>query len=132
MTANLLFITANEKNALLVPNAALRWNPNPNQIAPDVRGKYLKAKSKRRSVLDVETVDHGVVWVKDDEGFVRPIQLRLGASDSVNTVVLQVLRGELNEGTEVVIGEGHAQSGSNAGNPFTPQIFKKKQQSNGS
>jgi HlyD family secretion protein len=54
MTANLLFEIERHENVLKVPNAALRWKPRPQQIAPDVRAETLKAmnsrddKSKRR------------------------------------------------------------------------------------
>lgn len=37
LTANLQFEVADEKDVLMVPNAALRWAPQPELIAPDVR-----------------------------------------------------------------------------------------------
>ena len=37
LTANLTFVVADKADALLVPNAALRWQPVADQIAPDIR-----------------------------------------------------------------------------------------------
>src|SRR5262249_54347872 len=37
LTANALFEVGRHDNVLLVPNAALRWWPQPDQIAPDAR-----------------------------------------------------------------------------------------------
>ncbi len=37
LTADVKFEVNDEKDVLLVPNAALRWQPKPEQIAPDVR-----------------------------------------------------------------------------------------------
>ena len=39
LTANAKFIIGRRENVLLVPNAALRWSPRPDQIAPDARKK---------------------------------------------------------------------------------------------
>ena len=40
LTANVDFIVRKETNALLVPNAALRWSPSsPDEIAPDARSQ---------------------------------------------------------------------------------------------
>ena len=56
MTANLLFEIERHEDVLKVPNAALRWKPRPQQIAPDVREETLKAmaggggKSKKNPV----------------------------------------------------------------------------------
>ena len=37
LTANLKFIVSERKNVLLVPNAALRWIPQPDQVAPSAQ-----------------------------------------------------------------------------------------------
>ena len=42
LTANVKFTVGHRQNVLLVPNAALRWLPRPNQIAP-VDGDSLAA-----------------------------------------------------------------------------------------
>ena len=51
LTTNLTFIVADKKDALLVPNAALRWQPTREQIAPELRDAYFRAaraKNARR------------------------------------------------------------------------------------
>jgi len=47
MTANLLFEIERHENVLKVPNAALRWKPRPQQIAPDVRDETVAAMNRR-------------------------------------------------------------------------------------
>ena len=47
MTANLLFEIERHENVLKVPNAALRWKPRSQQIAPDVRDETVAAMNRR-------------------------------------------------------------------------------------
>jgi HlyD family secretion protein len=126
LTTNLTFIVAKKKNVLLVPNAALRWQPAPQQIAPDVRDAYNQLRGKKRSPTD-ETSE-SFVWVKGEDGFVRYIQVHTGLSDTVNTEILEVLNGaELPEHTVLVVGEGRVEAPAGGGaNPFVPQVFKPK------
>jgi HlyD family secretion protein len=125
-TTNVTFILADRNNALLVPNAALRWQPSRRQVAPDAREAYNKMKSKKKSAADSDGGDYGVVWIRAEDGFVRPLSVHIGLSDSINSEILVPLPDELREGTELVVGEGKAQSDSGGANPFTPQIFKPK------
>jgi len=46
MTASLLFEIERHDDVLKVPNAALRWKPRPQQIAPDVRAETLAAMNR--------------------------------------------------------------------------------------
>jgi len=124
LTANLSFRVSEKDNALLVPNAALRWQPANRQIHPDARADYAKVKNKKRAENEPE---RGFVWVAEG-GYVRPIQVQLGPSDKVNTEVVDVVGGELSEGTDLVVGEGRTQGSNGGGNPFAPQIFKKPQE----
>ena len=126
LTTNLSFVVADEKDVLLVPNAALRRQPPRAEIAPDVRSAYYKLKGKKRSPTDPDAQDHGFLWVKGNDGLLRYIEVRTGWSDTVNTEILKVLNGgELPEHTQVIVGEGKAESHTGAdSNPFTPKIFK--------
>jgi HlyD family secretion protein len=127
MTANLSFVVADKKNVLLVPNAALRWQPATAQIAPDERQAYAKLTGKKRAPSDSDASDHGFLWVQGDDGYVRYIEVRTGVSDLVNTEIVGVLNGgELPEHTKVITGEGRAQSASGGANPFAPQMFRPK------
>jgi HlyD family secretion protein len=122
MTTNLSFIVADKSNVLLVPNAALRWQPNRQQIAPEMRDSYAQLRSKKRSA---DSEDHGFVWTRGDDDFVRYVEVQLGNSDSVKTEIVKVISGgELPEHTQVVVGETKANSRAGSTNPFAPQIFR--------
>src|SRR5271157_3455044 len=128
LTANLTFVVADKKDALLVPNAALRWQPAADQIAPDLRDTYNRLKGKKRSPTDTDTMNHGFVWVTSDDGHLRYIDLRTGLSDTVNTEVLGVNGGgELPEHTQVIIGESLKGARIGAANPFVASPFRKKE-----
>jgi HlyD family secretion protein len=130
LTTNLTFIVADKEDALLVPNAALRWQPQKQQIAPDVADTYFALRGKKRTPNDPEAQDQGFVWVKDQDGYVRFIQLQLGLSDTVNTEVLGAISGgDLQKGTQVIVAEGKAEAVGATTNPFvaTPFGNKKKE-----
>jgi len=128
LTANLTFVVADKTDALLVPNAALRWQPVADQIAPDLRDTYYRLKGKKRSPTDTDTVNHGFVWVTSDDGHLRYIDVRTGLSDTVNTEVLGVNGGgELPEHTQVIIGEVLTGARIGAANPFVASPFRKKE-----
>jgi HlyD family secretion protein len=129
LTANVRFVAREETNALLVPNAALRWTPSElAQVAPEARSGKLpdpapaNAASNSKSLKQDKTPEGrvGVVWSRDGK-FVRPLEVKLGASDGENTAVVS---SALQEGQEVVTGENEtAQAGTQ--NPFVPQIKRR-------
>ena len=47
LTANVTFIVGERKNVLLVPNAALRWTPQLEQVVAEFRGSPKKAQGAR-------------------------------------------------------------------------------------
>ena len=77
LTANVHFVVRQETNALLVPNAALRWSPSSlAQIAPDIRSKIQSDSPADASTGDpsppgVKGSDD-VIWLKDGD-YVRPV-----------------------------------------------------------
>jgi HlyD family secretion protein len=129
LTANVRFVARQESNALLVPNAALRWTPSSvTQLAPDARSwKFPEpvpinstgfSNLPKQDKAPVTRV--GVIWLRDGK-FVRPLEVKLGASDGENTAVATTT---LREGQEVVTGENEtAQAGTQ--NPFVPQIKRR-------
>jgi HlyD family secretion protein len=127
LTANLTFVVADKKDVLLVPNAALRWQPASAQVAPEVREAYHRERGKKRSPADPDT-GHGFVWFQGDDGFVRYIEVQTGMSDSVNTEVVKVIDGELPEHTKLITGEAVAGNRSNGANPFVASPFSKKKE----
>lgn len=132
LTANAEFEVHRHPGALLVPNAALRWQPDPEQVAPDVREDYLRSLRQASAAAgepssfarEKEAHEHGQVWVPA-QAFVRPAPIQLGLTDGMNT---EVVGGDLEEGTPVVIGlvDADADTSTGTSNPFLPQPFKNK------
>jgi HlyD family secretion protein len=133
LTANLDFEVDQRENALMVPNAALRWRPQPAQIVPDAReAANVKASAKRATAKSEgekkteKTEEHGTVY-KEENGLVRPVHVKLGISDGVHT---EIVSGELKEGDALVVGETRrdADAANGGANPFTPRMFNAKKQ----
>jgi HlyD family secretion protein len=130
LTANVHFQLNCQTNALLVPNAALRWAPSSlAQIAPDTRPGKLNdppandppgaGQSPQKDKGHVSS--RRTLWLKDGE-FVRPIEVIGGTSDGANTAVA----GEgLREGLEVVTGETVGSAQSDVKNPFLPKVIRR-------
>jgi HlyD family secretion protein len=123
LTANVHFVTRRESNALLVPNAALRWTPSAlAQISPDARSQNPADPPPSDSPNGPNPKEReGVIWLKDGE-FVRPLEVKLGISDGTSTsVAADTLRG----GQEVVVGEEAESAPAGTQNPFLPQIRRR-------
>jgi HlyD family secretion protein len=126
LTANVKFIVGERRNVLLVPNAALRWQPQPDQIVPKYRQTASSKKGARKSSspqAGQEQPKRKLVWVPQGAR-VRPVEVTRGLSDGSLT---EVSGPNLKEGMPVVVGEvekGSASQGS-GGSPFAPQLFKK-------
>jgi HlyD family secretion protein len=114
MTAALQFEVARRNNVVLVPNAALRWKPRPTMVAPEYR------KAAKHAKADKEGSDKATVWIQDGE-FVRPVPVRTGLTDGVQT---EILSGELEQGEPIVIGARRAAKADDASaTPFAPKMF---------
>jgi HlyD family secretion protein len=128
LTANVRFVVRKESNTLLVPNAALRWSPSSLvQISPDARSskaaepeaRDAAGKSGPDSKLAKDSKERaGTIWVKDGD-FVRPVAVKVGASDGVSTgIACENVR----EGQEVVTGETAETAQGGTRSPFVPQF----------
>lgn len=125
LTANARFITGKKEDVLLVPNAALRWSPRSDQIAPDVRQKTQAAKgSKRGSGGEPgavgSTQSRGTIWAVQGN-FVRPIRVNTGLTDGAFT---EAEGKEVTDGMQVVIGETTREASAGPGterSPLMPQ-----------
>jgi HlyD family secretion protein len=126
LTANVQFAVTNLKNVLTVPNVALRWIPQPQRIAPDVRPSSSRPSRKPSPPGAVRPPGpHDVVWVQSGE-YVRPLAVRAGLSDGSQT---QIEGDQVLEGLAVVVGENlPGESHDNTTNPFTPQLFGGRRQ----
>jgi HlyD family secretion protein len=83
------------------------------------------AKSAKPAQGPTDRKERGRLWVQDGN-FVRPVDVRLGVTDGVNT---EVSGSKLQEGIEVVVGEArNDQAGDAVDNPFAPKLFRGGQQ----
>jgi HlyD family secretion protein len=133
LTANVQFELKHLSNVLLVPNAALRWNPNIDQIAPDFR-KLSKQPDQNRPEADqgpkpglkadraISGIDRNVVWELKGQ-YVRPLRVQVGLSDGVMT---QVQGKDLSAGMVIVTGDrDQKEASTDTKNPFTPQFLRR-------
>jgi HlyD family secretion protein len=133
LTANAQFKIGRRQGVLVVPNAALRWSPKSDQIAPDFRQTAnAPAGLLRQDIKSPDTIaesqTHGTVWVKQGN-FVRPVHVNVGLTDGT---VTEVEGNDLREGLRVVVGEAARDTATASGtdrSPFMPQIGRGQRQS---
>jgi HlyD family secretion protein len=132
LTANVEFLTGERHDVLLVPNAALRWRPQPDQIDPLSRqraeGPALAADARSRSEKKAAAKQTGILWV-DEGDLVRSVTVTLGLSDGVQT---EVQGQDLSDGAPVVIAVQSVESAAEeqATNPFAPKPWWNRRPSN--
>jgi HlyD family secretion protein len=123
-------MVAERDNVLMVPNAALRWTPQPDRIGPQVR-QALKERKRNNpggqeasaGKEDTGVPRQGVLWIPQGK-YVKPMKVRLGLSDGSLT---EVQNPKLQEGMQVVLGErSKEESATSAASPFTPQLFRRR------
>ena len=119
MTAYVSIGVASREDALLVPNAALRFKPSetngsngdkpaggaPPAVGPSATSGSGGAGEARGKGKKRDTAS-GTVYVID-QGELKPVSVQLGITDNRNT---EVVGGELKAGNRVVIGENIASS----------------------
>lgn len=110
MTATADIVTADKQNVLLVPNAALRFSPQ----APAGEGGQaqsggitgqLSMRPRRNRAERSVTLSRGAtqtVYVKDEDGKPKPVQIVTGDSDGSQT---EVISGGLKPGMQVITGQ---------------------------
>lgn len=139
LTANAQFEIQHKKDVLLVPNAALRWVPQPEQIAPDARAELEAARARPAKPAKAaggeaaapaqpaadDEMRRASLWIATN-GFVRPLAVKVGASDGTFTEVsgTEVAGDTVKEGVAVVVGDARpdAANAPASANPFTPQF----------
>ncbi len=115
LTANAKFEIGRHKSVLLVPNAALRWWPQPGEVAPEFR-----QKSQARPQLGA------TLWIAQGR-FTLPVPVKTGPTDGAFT---EVAGAGMIEGLRVISGENAESSvavQTAEHNPFAPQIFRGQQ-----
>lgn len=133
MTATVDFIVAEAKDVLCVPNAALRFRPEPTQMAavPDPAaagaaagggkgGNGARGRGGRRGMSDGK----GTVWLADGPDRVTALPVATGLSDSECTE----LRGE-GVSEELLVVTGRDDNGASEAGPTSP--FQQKSSSRG-
>jgi len=125
MTATVDFVVGLARDVLCVPNAVLRFRPEPDAVVhaggegegvgPRFGGGHQGARGNRHG-------DHAVLWLPIDDHQVKPMPVKRGLSDETCTEV----SGEgVSDGLQVVAGIQRVEAGEKSGfNPF--------QQNNGS
>jgi len=133
LTARVQFEVEERKHVLLVPNSALRWQPKIQHVAPASRDLFATVlrqqaaapRAGAASASKTNTADvpqRGTLWVKSNE-FVRPISVEIGLTDGIHTEV----RGpNIEDGTEIVLGQTQETTPEDGATPFLPQIKNNK------
>jgi HlyD family secretion protein len=119
LTARISFDVEKRENALLVPSAALRWQPRPEDVVSEERSSVALAPSSERfpdadqSKRAHPPRDHeaaGVLWIQQGD-YVKPVRVTIGLSDGLMT---EVSSGGLREGDEIVVGASRVDSNPDA------------------
>ncbi len=100
MTANLQFEVARRSDVILIPNQALRWHPTPEQITPSARDAFSLETADDGTEKTTVAIDSPTVWVRADDGLVRPVPVTVGLSDGM---VSENTGAEVQPGSVVVV-----------------------------
>ena len=135
MTATISIVVGEAKNALRVPNSALRFQPPPEVIQAlfeemrremlAKRGQTAQADGQQKGRrpqgnfqmgqgsgrMGSRSRDRARVWIQDETGKLKMVSIRTGVTDNTFT---EITGGDLQEGMEVITGEAtQANSSSN-------------------
>ena len=107
MTATASIVTKQLQNALLVPNAALRFNPSAGGAKSGGITSSLMPGPRRGGNRAARSVSFGAgssqtVYVLGDDGTPQPIQVTVGDSDGSRTAITG---GDLKAGMKVITGQ---------------------------
>jgi HlyD family secretion protein len=145
LTADIKFEVDQRRNVLLVPNAALRWAPQVEQVAapfrksdiamslvPDEMSGAPFGRPDAAKSPDVKKPVPNAVWIPDGQ-FVRPLAVKVGLTDGFMTELEPIAGGmdlkDFKEGMPVVVGEEMQSSddgNSGTTNPFAPQFRRRR------
>lgn len=117
MTASVTFEVDRQTGALKIPNAALRFTPPPELAAePPTPAPAPAPKKPDGPPRERGRGTRGRVWIQSPGG-VTAVPIVSGATDGAFT---QILKGELQEGQEIVIGISQEGKDAPMTNPFAP------------
>ncbi len=133
LTANAQFELSQRRNVLIVPNAALRWYPQLDQVAPKFRamadgsgprdGLDTGEQQTAKPAANTDTrSSQGLLWTQDGS-YVRPVKVHVGLTDGTMT---EVQGDDVKEGMEVIVGEQRQETtDTGTTNPFAPQPMRR-------
>ncbi|MFW6140632.1 MAG: efflux RND transporter periplasmic adaptor subunit [Acidobacteriota bacterium] len=124
MTATVSIIVGEAKNALRIPNSALRYTPG-QEVMQQVFAEMKKEREEQGNEVSQMKAspsnfqgqkrglglgqnkgrDAASVWIEDETGKLRILFVRTGVTDNMYT---EVKSGDLEEGQEVIVDEGSA------------------------
>uniref|UniRef100_UPI0040578B35 efflux RND transporter periplasmic adaptor subunit n=1 Tax=Candidatus Electronema sp. TaxID=2698783 RepID=UPI0040578B35 len=110
MTATAEIEVRKAENALVVPTAALRFNPQ-TQEQMQKKGSFLDSvmsprrfpRREKRVTQKMDSRGEQQLWLLGDDGQPKPVQVKIGLSDGSNA---EALEGGLKEGDLVIISAG--------------------------
>lgn len=119
MTATVEFLTETATDALIVPNAALRFRPS-DATSPAGAGQQPAA---------ARPANAGMLWYQDKDGTVKGVRIRTGITDGQKTVVT----GEgITEGMQIIVGAAvAAPAGASSATPAAASPFQTQTQGGG-
>ena len=131
LTANVQFELDHRTNVLMVPNAALRWRPSAEQVAPEAREAFERlsarrgnpegglASSSKPGTGSAASTSRTALWIAEGDS-VKPVRVQAGMTDGAFT---EVQGDGLAEGLRVVTGvQAQTNNQDVATNPFTPKF----------
>jgi HlyD family secretion protein len=130
LTANVNFEVNRKDNVIQVANAALRWKPRTEQVAPEYQsalnesaehgnGSGKKQRDPNAPQTQKSNYRKATLWVSEN-GLAKPIKVLAGTSDDTMT---EIQGEDIKEGLQVINGEQQLVSaGTGTVNPFTPQL----------
>ncbi|HEV3220115.1 MAG TPA: efflux RND transporter periplasmic adaptor subunit [Candidatus Acidoferrales bacterium] len=119
-TAYVTIPTGQVDNTIMIPNAALSYTPD--MPYADLRALYVANKIPR-SAYTSHLGGMQVVWKKSADGkSLVPLAVKTGITDYINTQLISVASGTLNEGDQLVtFQEGGSKAAAGGTNPFSQQ-----------
>lgn len=114
-TAYVTIPTGQVENVIMIPNAALSYVPD--MPFADLRTLYQANKIPRQAYTS-HLGNLQVVWTRTADGKLKPISIKTGITDYVNT---QMVDGDIKEGDQLItFQEGGNKSATAGANPLQP------------
>jgi HlyD family secretion protein len=118
LTARVRFEVEKREGVLLVPCAALRWEPRMQDVVPEARGTFSLSRRRHgpekdpstRTSSSLDDASEGTLWIRQGD-LVKPVLVTVGLTDGSST---EVSGAGLKESSEIVIGASRADSDPDA------------------